>query len=293
MLQTRFRDVLSASNAVSARWERSEITGAYGVPQGGYVPSVLVAAALDVPVLDAPEQGCLVIDDLVDSGRTLQPYVDLGYHVDALYRKPHSPQHIAPDAIEVDDWIAFPWEKNDGAPEDGIVRLIEYVGEDPTREGLLDTPKRVLKAYREMTEGYALKAHDVLGTTFDVGNVDEMIVVRHIEFVSLCEHHLLPFTGTATVGYIPRDRVVGLSKIARLVDMFSRRFQVQERLTQQITAAMDEVLAPNGSACIIEASHSCMGCRGVRKPSARMVTSSLTGVFREHEVRAEFLSLAD
>jgi GTP cyclohydrolase IA len=293
VLQTRFRDVLSASNALAARWDQIELNGAYGVPQGGYVPAVLVAQALGLDVLDAPQPGCLIIDDLVDSGRTLCPYADKGYYVDALYRKPHSPKNIAPDAIEVDDWIVFPWEKEDGAPQDGIVRLIEYIGEDPTRDGLLETPKRVLKAFKEMTEGYDQSAATILGTTFDVGQVDEMIIVRNIEFVSLCEHHMLPFTGTATVAYIPRHRVVGLSKIARLVDMFSRRLQVQERLTQQITAAMDEVLMPEGSACIIEAAHSCMGCRGVRKPSARMVTSSLTGVFRQHEVRAELLSLAD
>lgn len=293
MLQTGFRDVLSASTALAARWDQIELNGAYGVPQGGYVPAVLVAQALGIEVLDAPKAGCLIVDDLVDSGRTLLPYADLGYYVDALYRKPHSPKNIAPNAIEVDDWIVFPWEKEDGAPEDGIVRLIEYIGEDPTREGLLDTPKRVLKAFKEMTEGYEQDASTILGTTFDVGQVDEMIIVRNIEFVSLCEHHMLPFTGTAIVAYIPAERVVGLSKIARLVDMFSRRLQVQERLTQQITAAMDEVLMPEGSACIIEAAHSCMGCRGVRKPSARMVTSSLTGVFRQHEVRAELLSLAD
>lgn len=173
----------------------------------------------------------------------------------------------------------------------GIRDLLIYVGEDVEREGLLDTPKRVAKAYREMTEGYRADIATILGTTFDVGNVDEMVVVRNLEFVSLCEHHLLPFTGTASVAYIPKDRVVGLSKIGRLLDAYSRRLQVQERLTTQITTALDEYLNTQGSACVITAHHSCMGCRGVRKPTAEMVTSSLTGAFRDHEVRAEFLDL--
>lgn len=173
----------------------------------------------------------------------------------------------------------------------GIRDLLIYVGEDVEREGLLDTPKRVAKAYREMTEGYRADIPTILGTTFDVGNVDEMVVVRNLEFVSLCEHHLLPFTGTASVAYIPKDRVVGLSKIGRLLDAYSRRLQVQERLTTQITTALDEYLNTQGSACVITAHHSCMGCRGVRKPTAEMVTSSLTGAFRDHEVRAEFLDL--
>ena len=292
MHHLRFNDVLSASNALAARWDGITLSGAYGVRQGGYTPSVLVAQELGIPVLEEPDLGCLVVVDLVDSGRTLQKFADLGYQTDALYRKSHSPVHLAPNAVTLNGWLVFPWEKEQGAPDDGIVRLIEYVGEDPTREGLVDTPKRVLKAFKEMTDGYNQNPETILGTTFNIGTIDEMIVVRNIEFVSLCEHHLLPFTGTATVAYVPGDRVVGLSKLARLVDCFSRRFQVQERLTQQITKAMDDVLSPMGSACVIEAAHSCMGCRGVRKPGARMITSSLTGVFRQHEVRAELLALS-
>lgn len=174
----------------------------------------------------------------------------------------------------------------------GIQALIELIDPDSTREGVADTPKRVLKAYREMTEGYGADIGAILGTTFDAGDSNEMIVVKHIEFVSLCEHHLLPFTGTATVAYLPRARVVGLSKIARLVDAYARRLQIQERLTTQITTALDQHLETFGSASLIRATHVCMGCRGVRKPSAEMITSSLTGKFRTATARAEFLSLA-
>jgi GTP cyclohydrolase I len=177
--------------------------------------------------------------------------------------------------------------------EKGIRALLESIGENPDREGLLETPKRVVKAYAQMTEGYNISIQDILGVTFDVGNVDEMIIVRNIDFVSLCEHHLLPFTGTATVAYVPKNRVVGLSKIARLVDAYARRLQVQERLTTQITTALDQFLDTQGSAALIKGSHACMSCRGVRKAGAEMVTSSLTGVFREAEARNEFISLSN
>lgn len=173
----------------------------------------------------------------------------------------------------------------------GIRALLTLIGDDPQRDGLLDTPDRVVRAMVEMTRGLRGNAAELLSTTFDVGS-DEMVVVTGIEFVSLCEHHLLPFTGHAAVGYLPSERVVGLSKLARLVDLYARRPQVQERMTRQITDALDAHLPSSGSACVLVASHSCMSCRGVRK-TASMVTSSLTGSFRdEPATRAEFLALA-
>lgn len=177
--------------------------------------------------------------------------------------------------------------------EDGVRALIKAIGEDVHREGLLDTPKRVVKAYKELTEGYNVDIKQLLSVTFDVGDVDEMVIVKDIKFVSLCEHHMLPFTGTATIAYIPLHRVVGLSKIPRLVDAVTKRLQVQERITTQITEALDENLKTMGSACLIKAEHTCSSFRGVKKQGAVMVTSSLTGVFRNHEVRNEFLQLAN
>lgn len=176
--------------------------------------------------------------------------------------------------------------------EFGIRKLLQAIGEDPDREGLEDTPARVVRAMYEMTSGLREPGADVLlATTFDVQS-DEMVVVADIDFVSLCEHHLLPFTGTAVVGYLPVERVVGLSKLARLVELYARRPQVQERMTRQITEALDAHLKTIGSACVLRATHSCMSCRGVRKP-AQMVTSSMTGAFRDNpETRAEFLALA-
>ena len=177
--------------------------------------------------------------------------------------------------------------------EYGVTQLIKALGENPLREGLVDTPKRVVKAYKELTEGYNVNIAELLSVTFDVGNVDEMVIVKNINFVSLCEHHMLPFSGTATVAYIPMHRVVGLSKIPRTVDAITRRLQVQERITTEITEALDTYLKPLGSACLVKAEHTCAAYRGVRKQGAEMVTSSLTGVFRNPEVRNEFLALAN
>lgn len=176
------------------------------------------------------------------------------------------------------------------AVRNAVRTLLLHMGEDPAREGLLDTPKRVVKAWREMTEGYTLDPVAILGTDFEANGYDEMIVCRDIEFVSVCEHHLLPFTGVAHVGYVPRRRVVGLSKMARLVDCYARRLQIQENMTKQIADTMQRVLNPLGVAVIVQARHSCMSCRGVRKASASMVTTQLVGVLRKPAARAEFMA---
>lgn len=176
-------------------------------------------------------------------------------------------------------------------PEDAVRRLIRLAGDDPEREGLLETPERVVRAYKELFAGYSQDPATIL-KTFTDGVCDEMVVVRGVQFVSMCEHHMMTFTGTAHVGYLPSGKIVGLSKLARLVDVYARRLQVQERLTVQVTAALMDYLKPKGAGCIIEASHSCMSCRGVMKQNAVMVTSSLVGAFRDDpRTRDEFLKL--
>ncbi len=171
-----------------------------------------------------------------------------------------------------------------------IKELLRYIGEDPDREGLRDTPERVVNSYVELFSGYNVDPASVF-KTFEDGACDELVVLKGIPMSSVCEHHMLPFVGIAHIGYIPNGRIVGISKLARLLEVFSRRLQVQERVTVQVTQALDEYLKPLGSACVIEASHLCMICRGVQK-TATMVTSSLTGVFRDDpKARSEFLSI--
>ena len=173
--------------------------------------------------------------------------------------------------------------------EEAVRAILASVGEDPNREGLLHTPERVARMYEELLVGYHIDPVATINHALFEVEYDEMVVVRDIEFYSLCEHHLVPFYGRAHVAYLPRDKVLGLSKIPRVVDMFSRRLQVQERMTQQIADFLDEVLHPKGVAVVVEGAHLCSMMRGVRKANARMVTSALTGLFKsDARTRAEF-----
>jgi len=176
--------------------------------------------------------------------------------------------------------------------EEAVRMLLTEIGEDPERGGLLGTPERVRRMYAELAAGYRTDPDELInGALFEV-DYDEMVVVRDIEFFSLCEHHLLPFYGHAHVGYLPRGRVIGLSKIPRVVDMFAHRLQVQERMTQQIAELLMQRLEPKGVACVVEASHLCTMMRGVRKQQATMVTSAMLGTFRrDGRTRNEFLKL--
>ena len=176
--------------------------------------------------------------------------------------------------------------------QDIIRQLLAELGEDPSREGLIDTPKRVEKSLRFLTNGYAADVDAVLNNALFTVDYNEMVIVKDIDFYSLCEHHLLPFFGKCHVAYIPQGRVVGLSKIPRLVDMFARRLQVQERLTNQIAETLREKIRPLGVAVVMEASHLCMSMRGVEKQNSVAVTSAMLGVFQnDARTRMEFLDL--
>ncbi len=181
---------------------------------------------------------------------------------------------------------------NKTTTEQAVRAILTEIGEDPDRQGLLKTPHRVAKMYREITTGYRQNAADLVnGAIYDV-EYDEMVVVTNIEFYSMCEHHLLPFYGVAHVGYLPASKVIGLSKIPRIVEMYARRLQVQENMTRQIADTLQEILHPQGVGVVVEGRHMCMMMRGVQKDQAKMITSSLVGTFKEDEkTRDEFLKL--
>jgi GTP cyclohydrolase IA len=179
--------------------------------------------------------------------------------------------------------------------EQAVSTLIRWAGDDPGREGLLDTPARVVRAYEQWFAGYGEDPGEHLARTFEeVAGYDEMVVLRDIRFVSHCEHHMAPIVGRAHIGYLPRNKVVGISKLARLVQVYARRLQIQETMTAEIANTLDRVLAPQGVAVVIEGTHGCMTSRGVGQSAATMVTSRMLGVFRDRpETRQEFLAAID
>ena len=176
---------------------------------------------------------------------------------------------------------------------DLVRRILLGIGEDPEREGLKATPARVARSFEFLTRGYHEDPRQVIGTALFTEEYSEMIIVRDIDFYSLCEHHLLPFYGRAHVAYVPDKHIVGISKVARMVECFARRLQVQERMTQQIATTLSEVLSPRGVGVVIRAEHMCMRMRGVEKPNSAVVTSALLGCFQAKETRQEFMTLID
>ncbi len=195
-------------------------------------------------------------------------------------------------ALPTDQTLIEPTSLDTASTQDIYRELLRRLGEDPTRDGLMDTPQRVEKSMDFLTRGYGQTVTEVLhNALFDV-DYDEMVIVKDIEFFSLCEHHMLPFFGKAHIAYVPNGKVIGLSKTARLVDVFSRRLQVQERLTSQVANAIHEAINPQGVAVILEAQHLCMMMRGVEKQHSSTITSAMLGVFKTQlQTRNEFLSL--
>jgi len=269
----------------------------HGIPRGGIPIAYLVAAHFNttkqfsVTVVDKPEDADIFVDDVYDTGGTARRYSQ-------QYDKPvYWAFDKKMDEFVKGKWIVFPWENNDGnAPGDDIVtRMLQRIGEDPKREGLLDTPKRVMGAWATWFGGYDKEPSDVL-KVFEDGaeGVDEMVLETDIPVYSHCEHHLAPIFGVAHVGYIPNGRVVGLSKLVRVVDVFARRLQIQERLTNDIATALDTNLKALGVGVVLQCRHLCMESRGVQSSGVITTTSALRGALKdEPDARAEFLSLVD
>jgi len=284
-------DIEYRADTIVNRMRHLSVIRAYPIPRGG-IPAALAVKSRwyhcgsEYPfiIVEDPKDATVYIDDIVDSGATRAQYHDKPFF--ALVDKTDADSELG--------WVEFPWERMAGevGPEENIRRLIEYLGDDPKREGLLETPLRVMRSYDELFAGYKQNPQDVI-KVFKEGACDEMVVIRNVEFTSVCEHHMLPFVGTAHIAYVPNEKVIGVSKLARLLDIFARRLQIQERICQQVTGALDEFLEPRGSACVLVAKHLCMSSRGVAKQHSEMVTSSLSGVFRDegNAARSEFFSM--
>jgi GTP cyclohydrolase IA len=266
----------------------------YPIPRGGVPVAYALNGFMDAKIVDAPEKADVFVDDIIDSGATQRRYrenfpaIPFCALIDKLSASPSMREFK-------DQWIVFPWEETvESSIEENVVRLLEFVGEDVKREGLKDTPRRVASAWREWCSGYLEKPEDVLKTFEDgADGVDEMVVMKDIPFYSHCEHHMAPFFGTCTIGYVPDKKIVGLSKLPRVMDIFAKRLQVQERFTNQIADAIFSHLAPKGVGVLVKARHLCMESRGVDKQNCFTVTSALRGVMlTKPEARAEFLDLA-
>lgn len=257
----------------------------YPVPRGGVPAAYKIAQYLPtLALVDDPSKARVFVDDIVDSGATRARFAKEfpGRPFVALFEEKPA------------EWVVFPWEGTaEGSAGDVVTRFLQFIGEDPSRGGLKETPARVVKAWGEWFGGYKINPRDVIKAFDDgAGNVDEMVVVRDIPMYSHCEHHVAPFFGVAHIGYVPQGKIVGLSKLARLVDIFAHRLQVQERLTNQIADAMMDCLGPLGVGVVLSCRHMCMESRGIRRPGAMTVTSALRGVMRTvGEARSEFLSL--
>ena len=255
----------------------------YGIPRGGAIVAGLMETH-GYRTTDRPECAEAFVDDIIDSGATkakwLQQFPRAKFF--ALYERG-------------DSWLVFPWEQSYEADAHDVVRrTLQLIGEDAAREGLRETPARVVRSWKELFSGYGQSPANVLKADFEADGYDELIVCRDVQFYSTCEHHMQPFFGRAHIGYIPEKRVVGLSKLARLVEVFARRLQIQERLTEEIASALDQYLKPKGAAVVLEAQHFCMVCRGVQKQTSSMVTSSLKGCFRTSpDPRSEFFNLVN
>lgn len=273
----------------------------WGVPRGGVPAALLVALAANeismanvFRVVDTFEEAEIVVDDLVDSGRTRAQFA--GKPFAALFTKRAAQDdadgwHLYGHVLPIQEWVVFPWEASEAqSASDIVVRLLQFVGEDPKREGLIETPTRTMNAWREWTAGYGVNPADVLKSFEDgASSYDEMVLVKDIPVYSHCEHHLAPFFGVAHVAYVPDKRIVGLSKLSRLVDVFARRLQVQERLTVQIADALLEALAPKGVGVMVQCRHLCMESRGVARSRLVTVTTALRGCIKEGQAREEFL----
>ena len=278
-----------------AEWRGDNAIRVYPIPRGGIpVAYALLRFLPELQIVSHPQFADCFVDDLIDSGATSERYTS---------KYPAIPFFTMIDKKDKNNpyygkWIVFPWENaEDGkncSADDIVIRLLQLIGEDPDREGLQETPQRAIKAWRHWCDGYGKDPKDIMKVFKDGGErYDQMVTVKDIPFYSHCEHHLAPFFGTVTISYIPNGKIIGLSKLSRLADMFARRLQVQERMTDQIADALNDNLEPKGVGVLIKARHLCMESRGIQQQGHHTITTSLRGEMRnDSSTRAEFLQLA-
>lgn len=270
----------------------------YGIPKNGLIIASMISNKLGVPIVDKKDiqkNNTLIVDDILDSGNTILKYQEKADCLVIFSKKKKLPDGVlyCYKFVKKDEWVSWFWEEDIQDKEEVVRRQIQQIGEDCNREGLLDTPARVIRSYDKLYGGYKQRPEDVLKTTFSC-EYDEIILLRDIPLYSTCEHHLLPFVGKCHIGYIPGEcgKVIGVSKLARLMEVFARRMQIQEKLTMQIGTALVKSLKPKAVGVIIQASHMCMTARGVEKPGSSMVTSYMYGAFKtEASAREELLRL--
>lgn len=270
----------------------------YAIPRGGIPAALAIGQHVKIELVSDPADADFIVDDLIESGATMARTLTAATH------RPGGRKFFAGGPVPVvlidkreeawkGRWVVFPWEETaEKGVEDHFIRILQFMGEDSQRGGLLETPARAAKAWQFWTKGYHEDPAEIL-KTFEDGaeGCNEMVVVRDIPLYSHCEHHLAAIFGTATVAYIPEGRIVGLSKINRVVDCFARRLQVQERLTAQVADALMDNLKPKGVGVVVKARHMCMESRGVCQQGHSTITSALRGVFADGTVRQEFLAL--
>jgi GTP cyclohydrolase IA len=272
--------------ALDAAFPGNDRIRIYGVPRGGIPVAHMVAQQWRSEVVYDVGEADVIVDDILDSGATATRYHHTGLPIFVLFDKREHRWR--------DQWLVMPWEGDEtGSAEDIVTRLFQYIGEDPKREGLRETPARFLNAWREWAWGYSQSPAHILKTFEDGANgYDEMVVVHNVPVISKCEHHLADIIGHAHVGYVPNGKIVGLSKLARLVEVFARRLQVQERMVVQIADAIEEHLQPKGVGVIIRAAHGCMSTRGVKIHGSTTTTSAMRGALMDKpQAREEFLTL--
>ena len=296
-IKITFSELEKQTKKLAEKIPNNKYTAVFGIPAGGLVPAFIISQKLNIPLLSLEEynqhqkkKDILVVDDLIDSGKTLLKYLESNKAV--VYYKEHSNLNLV-DYYQKEMptvWLDFPHEKSETGIEEHITRVIEYIGEDTDRQGLKETPKRVIKSYEKLFEGYN---KEIKFTVFDnESNIDQIVGLSNIEFFSTCEHHLLPFFGKAHVYYIPDKKIVGISKLARVVDLYARRLQNQERIAKQVADYIEKRLKPKAIAVILEGQHLCMVARGVEKKNAIMKTSELRGAFLENgTARQELFNL--